>query len=123
LLGDEPHRALLELFGKLFSFFHRASIISVEVEAQKSLISLSTFWGKVHLRRDFKSFATGFTGLARPVLLLTLAVVKALPRVKRFLAIVRPEADWPNGWEGGYVHGRSAYQLLKPKQINKSIDK
>src|SRR5437588_2614708 len=48
LLSDEMDGPFLELFGELFSLFHRASSISVDAEALKSLISLSTFWGKVH---------------------------------------------------------------------------
>lgn len=56
LLGNEPHRALFELFGKLSSLFHHASILSVKAEARKSLISLSTFRGKVqpgtHTQRE-----------------------------------------------------------------------
>ncbi|MCA1568644.1 MAG: hypothetical protein LC803_23960, partial [Acidobacteria bacterium] len=52
LSGDQTHRAFLKLFRKLSSLFHLASIISVKAEALKSLISLSTFSGKVQVHSD-----------------------------------------------------------------------
>jgi nuclear transport factor 2 (NTF2) superfamily protein len=32
------------------------------------------------------------------------------------LAALHPEVDWPNGWEGGYVHGRDAVRAYWTRQ-------
>lgn len=37
------------------------------------------------------------------------------------LSLLHPNVQWPNGWEGGYVHGRDAvrdYWLRQWKELN-----
>jgi nuclear transport factor 2 (NTF2) superfamily protein len=40
------------------------------------------------------------------------------------LLLMTPDVDWPNGWEGGYVHGRDevrAYWTRQWKAINPTV--
>jgi ketosteroid isomerase-like protein len=45
--------------------------------------------------------------------------------VDAVLALMHPEVKWPNGWEGGWVHGRSgvrAYWLRQWRHINSHVE-
>jgi hypothetical protein len=45
-------------------------------------------------------------------------------RIDDVLALLHPDVDWPNGWEGGYVHGVPAVRDYWTRQwaaINPSV--
>lgn len=45
-------------------------------------------------------------------------------RIDDVLRLLHPDVDWPNGWEGGYVHGVSAVRDYWTRQwatINPSV--
>ena len=37
--------------------------------------------------------------------------------VDAVLALMQPDVDWPNGWEGGRVHGRAAVRAYWTRQV------
>ena len=37
-------------------------------------------------------------------------------RMEEVLAWMHPEVEWPNGWEGGYVHGREGIREYWTRQ-------
>ena len=44
--------------------------------------------------------------------------------VEEVLSFFHPSVDWPNGWEGGYMHGRDAvrdYWLRQWKELDPTV--
>jgi len=45
--------------------------------------------------------------------------------VEEVLSFFHPSVDWPNGWEGGYLHGRDAvrdYWLRQWKELDPTVN-
>lgn len=45
--------------------------------------------------------------------------------IESVLAVMHPDVDWPNGWEGGRIHGRNAvreYWIRQWSALNPNVE-